>query len=279
MTPKNPAAPYYADAAPDDQPAAASPTISWPAATATLQAAALASCIRICWIARRGRAPHGGANGPLLRPDQLSTRKILRGCEQARRRRARIRDLFDRRRLRPAGEILRRREDGQRPFRQREGADDPGHPRYAPHHPLQGVLRCGHLLSALPSRRSDNDLADVFGLAVGQALVGKVRARIAGETLAFERLERPVRRLPRANLPSGLHDALVLARDLGGAFIRKGPRDRISDPGDDAAAPHDGDAATHFDHHIGGERHLPPVLSLRDEVAPGVPRLASINSA
>src|SRR5262249_34231996 len=47
---------------------------------------------------------------------------------------------FYRRRLRPAGKVLRRGEDRHRPFRQREGADDPGHPRYAHHHHLQGVL-------------------------------------------------------------------------------------------------------------------------------------------
>src|SRR5712692_6226640 len=50
----------------------------------------------------------GGAHGPLLRPDQMPARPVLRGGEPAGGRRTRLRNLFDRRRVRPAGEILRR---------------------------------------------------------------------------------------------------------------------------------------------------------------------------
>src|SRR5260370_29980780 len=235
MTPKNPAAPYYADAAPDDQPAAASPTISWPAATATLQAAALASCIRICWIARRGRAPHGGANGPLLRPDQVPTRQILRGCEQARRRQARIRDLFDRRRLRPAGEVLRRREDRHRPFREREGADDPGHSRYAHHHHIQGILTS--LYRAAQVIVAGKGLRDFLDIVAGSCSSSAPPTLYAPPPLGGPRAPRSARRALRMLRPLdrrqrfevGGDGAAIFGRDLPNVptHPRHAPADRL----------------------------------------------------
>ena len=65
--------------------------------------------------------------------------KSYAGGERARRCRDRLGNLFDRRRLRPAGEVLRRTGDRHRPFRQREGADHPRHPGHPHDHHLQGL--------------------------------------------------------------------------------------------------------------------------------------------
>ena len=65
--------------------------------------------------------------------------KVLPGRQRAGRSRDRLRDLFDRRRLRFAGEILRRCRHRYRPFRQREGAVHSRHQGHPHHHHLQGV--------------------------------------------------------------------------------------------------------------------------------------------
>src|SRR5258708_11848703 len=85
------------------------------------------------------RAPGDDSDGSLLRPVQMQTRPVLCRRQRARRGRDRLRDLFHRGRLRPAGEVLRRQRHRYRPFRQREGAGHPRHPGHPHHHHIQGV--------------------------------------------------------------------------------------------------------------------------------------------
>src|SRR5215475_9002633 len=65
-----------------------------------------------------GASAGGGMHGPLLRPDQMPPRQVLRGRQQPRRRRDRLRNLLHGWRLRPAGQVLRRRRHRYRPFRE-----------------------------------------------------------------------------------------------------------------------------------------------------------------
>src|SRR6202163_4451256 len=96
------------------------------------------------------------SDGSLFRAVQMQARPVLCGRQRAGRGRDRLGDLLHRRRLRPAGEVLRRQRHRYRPFRQREGAGHSRHPGHPHHHHLQGVRH-----------RLDQDFSPPFAAFLG----------------------------------------------------------------------------------------------------------------
>src|SRR5262245_51475869 len=74
--------------------------------SAAKSARRLVNAAGFCWIAATGSGEPGDPHDSLFRPDQVPARQILRSRQPLGGCRDRLGNLFDRRRLRPAGQVL-----------------------------------------------------------------------------------------------------------------------------------------------------------------------------